>query len=107
MNMHNNRGVRVALNGSKWFFVSLVLITQASPNLATDASPTDPPTLAGCQFFPADNIWNVPINMLPVNTNSDAYVNTIGASETVHADFGSGEWPPGSGAPAPEEEQQP
>ena len=97
--MHNNRGVRVALNGSKWFFVSLILITQASLNLATDASPIDPPTLAGCQVFPANNIWNVPINTLPVNTNSDAYINTIGASETVHADFGSGEWPPGSGAP--------
>lgn len=99
MNMHNNRGLRVALSVSKRFFVSLILITQVSPTLTTDASPIDPPTLAGCMVFPVENIWNVPINTLPVETNSDAYVNTIGANETVHADFGSGEWPLDSGAP--------
>jgi len=49
--------------------------------------------------FPADHIWNVPVDTLPVDVNSAAYVATIGADEYVHADFGSGEWPPGSGAP--------
>ena len=97
--MQNARGAHVALSLLKGLFVSLFLIIQGSPTLATNASPINPPTLAGCQVFPADNIWNVPINSLPVDPNSDAYVNTIGASETVHADFGSGEWPPGSGAP--------
>jgi len=57
------------------------------------------PQVAGCAVFPADHIWNVPIDALPVDVNSAAYVTTIGAGEYVHADFGSGEWPPGSGAP--------
>ncbi|MCE9614650.1 MAG: VCBS repeat-containing protein [Lentisphaerae bacterium] len=42
--------------------------------------------------FPADNIWNTPVDALPVDANSAAYVNTIGATRGVHADFGSGTW---------------
>jgi len=55
------------------------------------------PTLGGCSIFPNDNIWNTPIDALPVDSNSDAYINTIGPSIHPHADFGSGDWPPGSG----------
>jgi hypothetical protein len=52
-----------------------------------------------CGVFPADNIWNTPIDKLPLDPNSAAYVATIGQSGTLHPDFGSGDWPPGSGAP--------
>jgi len=48
--------------------------------------------LDGCQVFPTNNIWNVPVDNLPLDSNSTAYVNTIGASTTMHADFGSGLW---------------
>jgi hypothetical protein len=51
-----------------------------------------PPTIAGCAVFPADNIWNTPVDTLPVHRNSGAYVATIGAESHVHPDFGSGEW---------------
>jgi len=57
------------------------------------------PQVAGCAVFPADNVWNTPVDTLPLDANSDAYVATIGADAHVHADFGSGDWPPGSGAP--------
>jgi len=50
------------------------------------------PNVAGCAVFPADNIWNVPVDTLPVHANSAAYVATIGAGRYVHADFGSGTW---------------
>ena len=40
-------------------------------------------------MFPADNIWNVTIDTLPVDANSSAYVTTIGAAKTMHADFGT------------------
>jgi len=50
------------------------------------------PTIAGCSVFPADNIWNTPVDTLPVHANSDAYVAVIGADEEIHADFGSGTW---------------
>jgi hypothetical protein len=46
----------------------------------------------GCQLFPVNNTWNTPIDTLPVDANSQQYINTIGAASTVHADFGSGLW---------------
>ncbi len=57
------------------------------------------PTLGGCPVLPADNIWNTPVDTLPLDPNSTTYINTIGAADNVHADFGSGDWPPGSGSP--------
>ncbi|UCC65763.1 MAG: hypothetical protein JSV36_14350 [Anaerolineae bacterium] len=57
------------------------------------------PQIAGCDVFPADNIWNARVDDLPVHANSDAYVAAICAGEHVHADFGAGVWPPGSGSP--------
>ena len=52
--------------------------------------------LAGCPVFPADNHWNLRVDRLPVHPRSDAIVRSIGAGDTVHADFGSGRW---EGAP--------
>jgi hypothetical protein len=52
-----------------------------------------------CSILPADNIWNRRVDDMPVDANSNAYINTIGASATLHADFGSGVWPPGSNSP--------
>lgn len=65
----------------------------------TRSAPAIPPALSGCPVFPGDNIWNTPIDTLPVDTNSAAYINAIGANANVHADFGSGVWPPGSNSP--------
>ncbi len=45
-----------------------------------------------CAIFPADNIWNTPVDTLPVDANSAAYIATIGADTGVHPDFGSGTW---------------
>jgi hypothetical protein len=47
------------------------------------------PQIAGCPVFPADNIWNVPIDKLPVDPPSKVYINTIGANLPLHADFAS------------------
>ncbi len=55
--------------------------------------------LAGCPLFPADNIWNARVDSLPLDDNSAAYLAAIGLDEPLHPDFGSGDWPPGSGAP--------
>jgi hypothetical protein len=51
--------------------------------------------VGGCPIFPADNIWNWPVDTLPLDANSATYVNTIGATKTAHADFGSGTWDSG------------
>jgi len=47
------------------------------------------PTIGSCPVFPANNIWNMPVDQLPVSPNSATYVNTIGQSVTLHPDFGT------------------
>jgi hypothetical protein len=47
---------------------------------------------AECRLFPADHIWNVPVEGLPLHPASDAYVDSIGREELLHPDFGSGLW---------------
>ena len=49
----------------------------------------DAPEIAGCDVFQINNIWNVPIDNLPVDPNSDAYIATIGADTGLHPDFGT------------------
>jgi chitodextrinase len=54
------------------------------------------PSLEGCPVFPSDNVWNTPVDNLPIEPRSSAYVSAIGADKGVHPDFGSGLW---EGAP--------
>ncbi len=49
-------------------------------------------SIAGCPAFPADNVWNTPVDRLPVDPNSAAYITTIGPDKGIHPDFGSGTW---------------
>jgi hypothetical protein len=50
------------------------------------ATPTPP---ADCTIFPADNPWNTDVSAYPVHPNSSAYVSFIGATKTLHPDFGT------------------
>jgi hypothetical protein len=50
------------------------------------------PVISGCEIFPADNLWNMPVDTAPLDPNSAAYVETIGLTSYLHADFGSGLW---------------
>jgi hypothetical protein len=50
------------------------------------------PQLAGCPVFPADNVWNTRVDGLPKDARSDAYIDSIGVRQRLHADFGSGEY---------------
>jgi hypothetical protein len=50
------------------------------------------PTIGGCSVFPANNVWNRPVDHLPVASNSATLVSTVGSSVTLHADFGAGLW---------------
>ena len=54
------------------------------------------PVISECSIFSDDNIWNTAVDGLPLDSNSDAYIQTIGADTRTHADFGSGTW---EGAP--------
>jgi hypothetical protein len=50
------------------------------------------PQAPACVVFPATSPWNQRVDKLPVARNSAAIVSAIGASDTMHADFGSGLW---------------
>ncbi len=52
------------------------------------AANSAPPNLAGCQILPTNNVWNAPIDTLPVHASSSAWVNTIGANTKLHPDWG-------------------
>ena len=66
------------------FFV--VMITLAAGDSFGAAS------IAGCQVFPSNNVWNTPVDNLPVDANSQSYITSIGSGTGLHADFGSGLW---------------
>lgn len=55
-------------------------------------NPAIAPVLGGCSIFPDNNFWNTPIDTLPVHSSSTAWINSIGATEEFHMDFGSGTW---------------
>ncbi|HEU5077119.1 MAG TPA: hypothetical protein VFU02_23170 [Polyangiaceae bacterium] len=42
-------------------------------------------------MFPSDNPWNTDISNFPLHPNSDAFIDSIGRSDTLHPDFGT-EW---------------
>jgi hypothetical protein len=74
---------------------SPMVIFSSPPGEALMPSAVDQATsleIAGCPIFPANNYWNVPVNNLPVDPNSDSYIATIGEGEPLHPDFGSGLW---------------
>jgi hypothetical protein len=58
-------------------------------SVITIASAQAPPSLGGCPMFPINNVWNTPIDTLPVDANSAAYISTIGPNTGLHPDFGT------------------
>ena len=50
------------------------------------------PSIAGCPIFPADNVWNARVDLLPVDPHSADYISSIGPGTGLHPDFGSGTW---------------
>jgi PKD repeat protein len=50
--------------------LAVILIT-VPPGMAATS-----PSLSGVQLFPKDDVWNVPVNTLPVDAKSSLYVNS-------------------------------
>jgi hypothetical protein len=86
--------------------------TSPSPTGAAPVSPTPAPSpspspapvstavllnddFSGRALFPADNWWNQDISTAPIDAQSDAFINFIGRTRTLHPDFG----PPPYGIP--------
>ena len=66
-----------------------VLGTFVSLNPATGSTVPGAPS---CKVFPPDNPWNRRVDNLPVHPRSDEIVRSIGRTEGLHPDFGSGKW---------------
>ena len=61
--------------------------------LALGGAGSKAPTLAAasrCPIFPTTNVWNKRVDTLPVAKDSATLINSIGADQGLHADFGSG-----------------
>lgn len=54
----------------------------------TTPTPTASTMFQGCPVFPADNAWNQRVDALSVHEKSATYIASIGASKTLHPDFG-------------------
>src|SRR3982751_1359116 len=68
----------------------LAALTVAVGATVAEGAASSRPRVGGCTVFPANNSWNQRVDKLPVATNSDAIVRSIGVSKGMHADFGSG-----------------
>jgi len=90
--IHRFTSRSILIFGLVSFIVVGTIVILSRPAQVTQAQP---PVIGGCQIFPADNVWNVPITNLPVDPNSATYINTIGATRGMHPDFGSGGDVPG------------
>jgi hypothetical protein len=98
------RLLRIALG-----LLSLLLLLPARPPAQAGGDPiiylplvmggTGGPYLTGCPMLPLDNIWNTPVDTLPVAAQSSTYVSAIGPTNYLHPDFGSGIWPDPGGFP--------
>ena len=71
----------------------IALVAAVAATVAATAAWGSPlPPAKACPLFPADNAWNRRVDTLPVAAGSGATVAAIGATKTMHADFGSGLW---------------
>jgi hypothetical protein len=67
----------------RMLLVTLLVVAPASAQL-----PPIPPAIP-CALFPPNNVWNTDISALPVHPQSATYINSIGATTGLHADFGT------------------
>ena len=69
------------------------------PSTPTPSTPSTGVALnddfSGRALFPADNWWNQDVSRAPLDGQSNAFINYIGATRTLHPDFG----PPPYGIP--------
>lgn len=58
----------------------------------SNAAAAPVPRIGGCGIFPANNVWNTPVDALPIHPKSSAWIANIGGGTSVHTDFAAGKW---------------
>ena len=69
--------------------VSLALLIGVVVATRLTSLQAQPLAVGGCPLFPLNNVWNTPVDRLPVAANSANFINSIGAGTGLHADFGA------------------
>ncbi len=68
--------------------ITTLCLLVAAPQLAAGNARTQ--SVGGCAIFPANNIWNARVDVLPIHPQSSAYINSNGGPGTpLHPDFGT------------------
>jgi hypothetical protein len=70
-------------------FACAALVAAAIAAVAGRAGASPLPAAPSCPIFPATNVWNKPVDALPVAANSAAMIRAIGLDAGLHPDFGS------------------
>lgn len=78
-----SRGATAALG-----LALLLSLSLAAPAGAVSTAPTLPEA-PNCAMFPSDNVWNKPVDGLPVRTDSGTLIGSIGLNDYLHPDFSS------------------
>src|SRR3954453_2705276 len=68
----------------------LAALTVAVGATVAEGAASSRPRGSGLREFPANNSWNQRVDKLPVAANSATIVRSIGVSDGMYADFGSG-----------------
>jgi hypothetical protein len=79
--------MRMGMRRSAAALTLVVAVGLTAGAAAPEAAPL--PSAPGCPVFPAGNVWNQDISSLPVASDSDTLIATIGLDTGLHPDFGS------------------
>jgi hypothetical protein len=70
-------------------FVLAVAVVALLIGSTQGAAAQSVPGASNCPIFPASNVWNRPIDTLPVRSDSATLIASIGLTRGLHPDFGS------------------
>jgi len=106
MSLNPSTGVVSAaqVNGQGGYAVTIQVTDSASPshNIASttlDFGVYSDSSLAGCQIFPVDSIYNQRVDQLPVDTAPSHQIPSSYLNNPLHPDFGHGFYPWPGGIP--------
>jgi len=86
--LQQNSLTRISLGHVNSLVTEIRSLISPIPDEATKTDEGRLPSLQDIQIFPEDNIWNVPIDSMPVDPKSAVYLQGIGSSTHLRADFG-------------------
>jgi len=90
IDLQQNSLIKITLGHANSIVTGIRGLISPLPDKEMETDDRRLPSLQGIQIFPKDDIWNVPIDSMPVDPMSPVYIQGIGSSTHLRADFG--EW---------------